>query len=195
MKNEIEKIKDAIELIYLPIGKQEEKAGYIIGNSNFTDNEISQLNEDKPKREEIYKELELKLDDETYLNVLNTIYNGFIYIADDRGPIEPLAKPYRDAKKRIEKKVKTENKKLANIDSYFKSFPIIIEFKHHLDSPARTGRPPLNRNLLIKDISEHLSDYITIQADRAKLIERILMFFYAVLEHEAKDRNIRSSVK
>lgn len=208
----IEKIIESIESFYVPEKKQLEPITqafdailsgkkvdadnkiYIHGNSCFTADEVSKLNRFNINREKIYKELKQKLDEKAYFNVLLTIYNGFIYIEDDRDSIEPLVRLYREAKKKIEKRVEDVNKDLAATNPYFKNFPVVIEFKHHLDSniPPKMGAPIKNKNMLIKDISNHLSSCILGKTDRAKLIERILRFFYAVLKAEANHRSIRS---
>jgi hypothetical protein len=195
MKNDFKRIKQDIELRYLPFEEQEKKAGNIIGNSFFDAKQLDELKRFKTNRDKIWRDIEENFDLKQCFNSAGIINDGFIYLADDRDSIEPLARLYRDAKKKIEKRVDKINKDLAAKKPYFENFPIIIEFKHHLDSPAKTGSPSLNRNMLVKDISKHLSTCISGQADRAKLIERILRFFYVVSKSEADARNIRSYCK
>ena len=191
MKNNFEKIKQDIELIYLSFEEQQKKAGYIIGNSFFNEKQLSKLKGFKQKRESIWKQLESMFDTTQCFEIAGIIQDGFKYMADN-GSVREYSKAYQDRKKKILDYVRKQNEQLIKKYPYFKLFPLQIDITpHHLDSPTKRGRPADMKNIFIKQLSNELKTHFQVEDQQAKFIFRIFRFFFGVPNSQTAYRNIR----
>jgi hypothetical protein len=217
MKDNFERIKQDIELIYLPLEEQLEKAGCLVGNSFFDTNQLAELNRFKSNREKIWKEIEKNFDPEKCFKIAGVIFEGFTFMAKD-STNRDLSRAYLASKKKILDYVKKQNEKLikqgekiTNKDAlkhlgveqgevtpnennpYFKRFPIQVAIaNHHLDFPIKAHCPTIGKTGFIKRIGAEIEDNFPTKYERAKFVSRILRFFFAVLKAQADPKIIRN---
>jgi len=192
--DKIEKLKKSIELKYKTFDEQIKETDHIVGNAFFNEKQLKNLRDVQPERKKLYSELEKGLEPELCEKVLGKIYAGFLYLADDADSIRKPTKLYAEAKERLGDYVLKLNEKLTKDDSYFKNFPMQVGIlPHHLDNPnpTETHRPKENKNTLIKELSDLLKAFLPQESDRAKVISKILRFFYTVPKTETNPRNVR----
>jgi hypothetical protein len=152
---------------------------------------LKQLKRFKPNRDKIWKDIEGNFKPQQVKRIAGIIEDGFIYLADDN-VIRKYKKDYQDGKKKILNYVKKQNEKLSKENPYFKVHPIQINISPHpFGSSTMRGRPMGMQGQFIKQLSDELKDHFKVKDQRAKFIQNIFRFFFAVPKDQIPYRNIR----